>query len=53
MDYYRGQDNKVLFASPDKWEEMINSLIELKVIKESTINKSVNNDFVNKFHSKK
>jgi ABC-type nitrate/sulfonate/bicarbonate transport system substrate-binding protein len=52
MDYFRGENGKVLMVSQDRWVQMGNSLKELGVIKEVNIN-FIDNSFIDKYHTSK
>ncbi len=53
MDYFKGQDGKVLYASMKEWEEMGKVLQSLSILKNNDINNSVNNLFVDTYHKQK
>lgn len=52
LDYFKGENDKVLFASENTWKEMANELIQIKAINTFDFSKTVFNDYVNKFNSK-
>jgi ABC-type nitrate/sulfonate/bicarbonate transport system substrate-binding protein len=51
LDYYRGKENKILWADESDWDEMVKSLIDMKVIKSFNYNKTIDNSFLEKYYS--
>jgi NitT/TauT family transport system substrate-binding protein len=51
LDYYKGKDNKILWADISDWEEMIQSLQELKVIKTVNLGKTIDTTFLHKYYA--
>ena len=47
MEYYRGEDGKLLFASKDRWDRMAEQLKSAGLLKNFDYDKTVNNSFVN------
>jgi NitT/TauT family transport system substrate-binding protein len=52
IEYFRGEDGKVLFASENTWTEMARQLIQIKAINSIDYSRTVKNEFVKEFHSK-
>ena len=52
VDYFRGENNKVLMVSKDRWTQMGNALKELGLIKEVNTN-FIDNTFIEKYHALK
>lgn len=52
-EYFAGENNKALFASETKWNELKNALVNLNKIKNLNINHSFDNSFINNYHMKK
>lgn len=52
IDYFKGENNKLLFASDSTWNEMARGLIQIKAINTFDFSKTVFNDYVNKYNSK-
>lgn len=53
IDYFMGEDGKILTTDINKWEQMGEDLKALGVIKDYDIAKSLNISFVNNFHNNK
>lgn len=52
LNYFKGQDGKVLYSDMESWKAMAETLIDLKVIKAYNLDESVDMQFVNQYHSK-
>ncbi|MEM6719196.1 MAG: ABC transporter substrate-binding protein [Bacteroidota bacterium] len=52
IDYFKGKDNLVLSSDISSWNSMANILKDLDVLKKFDISQSVNNTFINQYHSK-
>ena len=53
IDYFRGENGKVLTSDINKWKQMGNDLIELKLIDSFNTDKFINNSFINNYHNVK
>lgn len=54
LDYFKGQDNKVLFVDENAWENMANVLVKTGKSKEKLdYRKSFDNKFINNYHANK
>lgn len=53
IDYFRGENSKVLTSDIEKWKAMGDDLKELGVIKAFDVDKFVDNSFIDKYHNKK
>lgn len=52
IEYFRGDNGRVLYASEQNWNEMAAELKEIDAIKEFDFSKTVMDTYVNKYHSK-
>lgn len=52
IEYFRGENNRLLYASDSTWNEMANELIQIKAINSFNFSKTVLNDYVNQYNSK-
>jgi NitT/TauT family transport system substrate-binding protein len=53
IDYFGGENHKVLFASANRWNDLKTALIKLKKIKGINIDDCFDNSFINEYHKKK
>jgi NitT/TauT family transport system substrate-binding protein len=53
IDYFRGENGKVLTSDILKWKQMGNDLKDLGIIKTANVDKFINNSFIEKYHNKK
>lgn len=53
IEYFRGQNGKVLYAETSEWEQMANTLSELGALKNTKIDNCVNYKFIDKYYAKK
>jgi NitT/TauT family transport system substrate-binding protein len=53
IDYFRGENGKVLTSDIQKWKQMGSDLKDLGVIKAFDADKIINNSFIDKYHSGK
>lgn len=53
IDYFRGENGKVLTSDIQKWKQMGSDLKDLGVIKAFNADKFINNSFIDNYHNKK
>ena len=53
INYFRGENGKVLTSDIQKWKQMGSDLKDLGVIKAFDADKFINNSFINKYHENK
>ncbi|WP_421751078.1 ABC transporter substrate-binding protein [Croceimicrobium sp.] len=53
LDYFKGQQGKVLYAELKEWKEMSETLVKLGVLKEADLGNCINLQFVDKYYSEK
>ncbi|MEP2445754.1 MAG: ABC transporter substrate-binding protein [Balneola sp.] len=50
INYFQGENNKVLTSNTQSWHDMGTDLKDLKVIQSFDVNKYVNNSFISRYH---
>jgi NitT/TauT family transport system substrate-binding protein len=53
INYFKGENGKVLTSDIQKWKEMGNDLKGLGVVKAFDVDKFINNSFIDKYHNRK
>ena len=53
IDYFAGENHKVLFASSERWSDLKIALVKLGKIKDVDISHCFDNSFINNYHRKK
>jgi NitT/TauT family transport system substrate-binding protein len=49
LEYYRGKDNKILYAEENDFDKMVNTLFTSGIIKKKILPESFNNEFIKKY----
>jgi NitT/TauT family transport system substrate-binding protein len=52
LEYYKGENGKVLYSSKENWDAMANTLSSFGLLPKYSFSQSVNYDFVSWYHSK-
>ncbi len=50
MDYFQGQEDKVLYVDQDRWEEMATYMIDLGLIESFDYKSNIDNSYVEHYH---
>jgi len=53
LNYFKGENDKLLFASKERWVRMANYLQDLGMLKKFNFEETVNNSFVNNYNALK
>ena len=51
QSYFQGKNNKILWADIEDWNEMLNTLKNLQVIRNVDLVRSIDNSFLEKYYS--
>lgn len=52
LNYFKGEDNKLLYASDSTWNAMAKQLMEINAIKSFNVQRAISNDYVLQYNSK-